>query len=153
MFSPNDFDRGPRLPLLWLWGPILLGAVLITALTLAVRATQGFPNIELADAIRQAPEDKRADQHADEEHGPRLQCLRHRQSEGFCDRRCRKTDRQHLHRVGQPHQAEDEENAVLKLADAGGMQRLFHRYGNAVSADCAGDRVLSCTDRRAHGIS
>jgi hypothetical protein len=54
MFSPNDFDRGPRLPLLWLWGPILLGAVLITALTLAVRATQGFPNIELADAIRQA---------------------------------------------------------------------------------------------------
>jgi hypothetical protein len=54
MFSPHDFDKGPRLPLLWLWGPILLGALLITALTVAVRATQGFPNIELADEIRQA---------------------------------------------------------------------------------------------------
>ena len=28
---PDDFDRGPRLPLLWLCGPFLLGAVLITA--------------------------------------------------------------------------------------------------------------------------
>ena len=54
MFAPSDFDRGPRLPLLWLWGPMLLGALLITALTIGVRATQGFPNIELADAIRQA---------------------------------------------------------------------------------------------------
>jgi hypothetical protein len=54
MFSPSDFDRGPRLPLLWLWVPILLGTVIITALVIAVRATQGFPDIDLADAIRKA---------------------------------------------------------------------------------------------------
>ena len=52
MFSRDDFGRGPRFPLAWVFGPLLLGALLITGLGIAARATQGFPNIELADDIR-----------------------------------------------------------------------------------------------------
>jgi len=54
MFSRDDFGRGPRWPLLWVMGPLILGAVLITGLGIAARATQGFPNIELADDLRVA---------------------------------------------------------------------------------------------------
>jgi hypothetical protein len=54
MFSGSDFDRGSRFPLLWVFGPLIAGALLVTAVTIGVRATQGFPNIELADEIRQA---------------------------------------------------------------------------------------------------
>ena len=52
MFSRDDFGRGARFPLVWVFGPLVLGALLITGLGIAARATQGFPNIELADDIR-----------------------------------------------------------------------------------------------------
>ena len=51
MFSPDDFGRGRRFPLLWVVGPLLLGALLVTGLGIAARATQGFPNIELAEEL------------------------------------------------------------------------------------------------------
>ena len=53
MFSRDDFDRGARFPLLWVFGPLILGALLVTGLGIAARATQGFPNIELAEEVRQ----------------------------------------------------------------------------------------------------
>ena len=52
MFTRDDYGRGPRLPLLWVFGPLVLGAILVTGLGIAARATQGFPNIELADEVR-----------------------------------------------------------------------------------------------------
>jgi len=54
MFSRDDYDRGSRFPLLWVFGPLVVGALLISALGIVARATQGFPNIELADDIRLA---------------------------------------------------------------------------------------------------
>ncbi|HEX7172107.1 MAG TPA: hypothetical protein VF365_05800 [Candidatus Limnocylindria bacterium] len=54
MFSRDDYGRGPRFPLAWVFGPLVIGALLITVLGIAARATQGFPNIELADDIRLA---------------------------------------------------------------------------------------------------
>ena len=54
MFTRDDYGRGPRLPLLWIFGPLVLGAILVTGLGIAARATQGFPNIELADEIQRA---------------------------------------------------------------------------------------------------
>jgi hypothetical protein len=52
MFGRDAYDRGSRFPLAGVFGPLLLGALLITGLGIAARATQGFPNIELADDIR-----------------------------------------------------------------------------------------------------
>lgn len=54
MFSRDDFGRGPRFPLLWVIGPLILGALLVTGLGLLVRGTQGFPDIELAERLEQA---------------------------------------------------------------------------------------------------
>jgi hypothetical protein len=54
MFTRDDFGRGRRFPLLWIFGPLLLGALLVTGLGIAARATQGFPNIELAEEIELA---------------------------------------------------------------------------------------------------
>ena len=56
MFTRDDYGRGRRLPLLWIFGPLLLGALLVTGLGIAARATQGFPNIELAAEIEGAAE-------------------------------------------------------------------------------------------------
>ena len=52
MFSRDDFGRGTRFPLFWVFGPLVLGALLVTGLGIAARATQGFPDIELADDLR-----------------------------------------------------------------------------------------------------
>ena len=52
MFSRGDIGRGPRLPLLWVFGPLVLGAILVTGLGILARSTQGFPNIELAEDVR-----------------------------------------------------------------------------------------------------
>jgi hypothetical protein len=52
MFSRDDYGRGVSLPLLWVFGPLLLGALLVTGLGIAARATQGFPDIELADELQ-----------------------------------------------------------------------------------------------------
>jgi hypothetical protein len=52
MFSRDDYGRGTRFPLLWVFGPLVLGALLVTGLGIAARATQGFPNIELAEEVR-----------------------------------------------------------------------------------------------------
>jgi hypothetical protein len=54
VFSRDDFGRGRRMPLLWVLGPLIFGAMLVTGLGIAARATQGFPNIELADDIETA---------------------------------------------------------------------------------------------------
>lgn len=54
MFSRDDFGRGRAHPLLWVFGPLVLGALIITGLGIAARATQGFPNIELAAEIEDA---------------------------------------------------------------------------------------------------
>ena len=54
MFARDDVHRGWRLPLLWVFGPLILGALLITALGIGIRATQGFPDIELADELQNA---------------------------------------------------------------------------------------------------
>jgi hypothetical protein len=54
MFSRDDIGRGPRFPLLWVFGPFVLGALLVTGIGILARSTQGFPNIELADEIRMA---------------------------------------------------------------------------------------------------
>ena len=51
MFSPDDASRGWRWPLLWVFLPLILGALLVTGVGLAVRATQGFPDIELAERL------------------------------------------------------------------------------------------------------
>lgn len=57
MFSRDDFGRGPRFPLLWVIGPLLLGALLITGIGLVARGTQGFPDIELAERLEQVGAD------------------------------------------------------------------------------------------------
>lgn len=55
MFSRDDLGgRGGLHPLFWVLGPLVLGALLVTGLGIAARATQGFPDIELADELRQA---------------------------------------------------------------------------------------------------
>jgi hypothetical protein len=54
MFSRDDFDRGRRLELLWIIGPLVLGALIVTAIGIGARATQGFPNVELAEDVRLA---------------------------------------------------------------------------------------------------
>jgi hypothetical protein len=54
MFTRDDYGRGRRFPLLWVFGPLVLGALLITGLGIAARATQGFPNIELAEELESA---------------------------------------------------------------------------------------------------
>lgn len=54
MFSRDDFGRGPRFPLLWVFGPFVLGALLVTGIGIVVRGTQGFPDLELAERLEQA---------------------------------------------------------------------------------------------------
>jgi len=57
MFSRDDFGRGPRFPLLWVIGPLILGALLVTGLGIIARGTQGFPDLELAERLEQAGSD------------------------------------------------------------------------------------------------
>lgn len=52
MFSRDDLGSGSRHSLAWVFGPLLLGALLISGLGVLARATQGFPNIELAEDLR-----------------------------------------------------------------------------------------------------
>jgi len=52
MFSRGDYDRSVPWPLVWVLGPLVLGAVLITLIGIGVRATQGFPDIEFADDLQ-----------------------------------------------------------------------------------------------------
>jgi hypothetical protein len=54
VFSTDDYGRGWRFPLVWVFGPLVLGALLVTGLGIAARASQGFPNIELAEEVRLA---------------------------------------------------------------------------------------------------
>lgn len=53
MFARDDVSRGWRLPLAWVFLPLLLGVLLVTGLGIAIRATQGFPDIELAEQLQQ----------------------------------------------------------------------------------------------------
>lgn len=54
MFSRDDLGSGSRHPLVWILGPLVLGALLISGFGILARATQGFPNIELAEDLRVA---------------------------------------------------------------------------------------------------
>ena len=51
MFSRDDLGSGSLHPLFWVLGPLVLGALLVTAIGIGLRATQGFPDIELADEL------------------------------------------------------------------------------------------------------
>jgi hypothetical protein len=53
MFSRDDFGRGPRFPLLWVFGPFVLGALIVTGVGIIARGTQGFPDLELAERLEQ----------------------------------------------------------------------------------------------------
>jgi hypothetical protein len=53
MFSRDDLGKGTRHPLFWVFGPLVLGALIITGIGILARATQGFPDIELADDLQQ----------------------------------------------------------------------------------------------------
>lgn len=53
MFARDDVHRGRRWTLLWVFGPLVLGALLVTGLGVLARASQGFPDIELADRLNQ----------------------------------------------------------------------------------------------------
>ena len=57
MFSRDDYGRGPRWPLLWVFGPFVLGALIVTGVGIIVRGTQGFPDLELAERLEQAATD------------------------------------------------------------------------------------------------
>ena len=57
MFSRDDFGRGPRFPLLWVLGPFVLGALIVTGVGILARSTQGFPDLELAERLEQAGAD------------------------------------------------------------------------------------------------
>ena len=54
MFSRDDFGRGSRFPLAGVVVPFVIGALIIAGITVGLRAAQGFPDIELAEEIRQA---------------------------------------------------------------------------------------------------
>ena len=53
MFSRDDYGRGPRFPLLWVFGPFVLGALIVTGVGIVARGTQGFPDLELAERLEQ----------------------------------------------------------------------------------------------------
>ena len=53
MFSRDDASRGRRWPLMGVFIPLVLGALLVTGIGVAIRATQGFPDIELAERLQQ----------------------------------------------------------------------------------------------------
>ncbi len=57
MFSADDASRGWRWPLLWVFLPLILGGLLVTGVGVAVRATQGFPDIELAERLEEVARD------------------------------------------------------------------------------------------------
>jgi hypothetical protein len=54
MFSRDDLGSGSGHPLVWVFAPLLLGALLISGFGVLARATQGFPNVELAEDLRLA---------------------------------------------------------------------------------------------------
>lgn len=53
MFARDDIHRGWRWPLIWVFLPLLLGALIVTGLGVAIRATQGFPDVELAERLQE----------------------------------------------------------------------------------------------------
>lgn len=57
MFARDDVHRGRRFPLLWIFGPLVLGALLVSAIGIGIRASQGFPDIELAERLEQVAGD------------------------------------------------------------------------------------------------
>lgn len=52
MFARDDVHRGRRWTLLWIFGPLVLGALIVTGLGILARASQGFPDIELAERLQ-----------------------------------------------------------------------------------------------------
>lgn len=57
MFSRDDLERPLRWPLMWVIGPLILGALLVTAIGIGIRATQGFPDLELAERLEELASD------------------------------------------------------------------------------------------------
>jgi hypothetical protein len=52
MFSRDDLGSGGLHPLIWVFVPLVIGGLLVTGLGILARATQGFPDIELADDLQ-----------------------------------------------------------------------------------------------------
>ena len=51
MFSVRELDRYRRWPLAWVFGPLILGGLIVFAVAAALRAPLGFPDDQLAGAI------------------------------------------------------------------------------------------------------
>lgn len=62
MFSRDDLGRGTRWPLAWVFIPLIVGALLITAIGAGIQATMGFPDNDLAERIEAAGTGSRLDQ-------------------------------------------------------------------------------------------
>ena len=54
MFSIRELDRYRRWPLAWVFGPLILGGLLVTIVAFALHAAQGFPDRDLAQRIEHA---------------------------------------------------------------------------------------------------
>ena len=51
MFSIRDLDRVRRWPLAWVFGPLILGGLLVTMVGFGLLASRGFPDSELGQKI------------------------------------------------------------------------------------------------------
>lgn len=51
MFARDDVHRGRRWPLLWIFAPLILGALIITGAAVIAHASLGFPNTDLAEEL------------------------------------------------------------------------------------------------------
>lgn len=51
MFARDDAHRGRRWPLLWIFIPLIVGALVVTGLSVLAHASLGFPNTTLAEEL------------------------------------------------------------------------------------------------------
>ena len=49
MFSRDDYGHGPRFPLLWVFGPFVLGALIVTAVGIVATVISSSGDCRLPD--------------------------------------------------------------------------------------------------------